>query len=190
MDSTLLLEPNQQAQHLLNTRDCQNTTPTSSQVVIQPKAQNHKTHWNLPFYPLFFSSFPVQASCIFPFSYSSRICQLNPTQHKLKRDPEKTQRRKEMEIGYEEKDFLACCGSTKFAKEMALASPFASLEQAVTAATDIWFNKIDVTAWLQAFSAHPQIGDSNSSSSQSHNQTSTQFSFLIFNSSIIQFKLT
>jgi 5-hydroxyisourate hydrolase/2-oxo-4-hydroxy-4-carboxy-5-ureidoimidazoline decarboxylase len=95
-----------------------------------------------------------------------------------------------MEIGYEEKDFLACCGSTKFAKEMALASPFASLEQAVTAATDIWFNKIDVTAWLQAFSAHPQIGDSNSSSSQSHNQTSTQFSFLIFNSSIIQFKLT
>uniref|UniRef100_A0A2N9I1E7 2-oxo-4-hydroxy-4-carboxy-5-ureidoimidazoline decarboxylase n=1 Tax=Fagus sylvatica TaxID=28930 RepID=A0A2N9I1E7_FAGSY len=81
-----------------------------------------------------------------------------------------------MEIGYEEKDFLACCGSTKFAKEMALASPFASLEQAVTAATDIWFNKIDVTAWLQAFSAHPQIGDSNSSSSQSHNQTSTQWS--------------
>ncbi|THG06861.1 hypothetical protein TEA_010198 [Camellia sinensis var. sinensis] len=40
-----------------------------------------------------------------------------------------------------EKDFLACCGSTRFAKEMASAAPFASLQEAVDAATDIWFNK-------------------------------------------------
>jgi len=74
-----------------------------------------------------------------------------------------------MEFGFEEKDFLACCGSTKFAKEMALASPFASLEEAVSAARDIWFNKVDVHAWLQAFSAHPQIGDST----PSHHATPT-----------------
>ncbi|KAG7948648.1 hypothetical protein I3843_13G017400 [Carya illinoinensis] len=75
-----------------------------------------------------------------------------------------------MELGFEEKDFLACCGSTKFAKEMALASPFASLEEAVRAARDIWFNKVDVNAWLQAFSAHPQIGDSTPTSH--HHRTS------------------
>ena len=82
-----------------------------------------------------------------------------------------------MESGFEEKDFLACCGSTKFAQEMALASPFASLEQAVAAATDIWFNKVDVSAWLQAFSAHPQIGDSAPSSQSHHQTTSAQLSF-------------
>lgn len=80
-----------------------------------------------------------------------------------------------MEFGFEEKDFFACCGSTKFAKEMALASPFASLEEAVSAARDTWFNKVDVHAWLQAFSAHPQIGDS-SFSSHSSSPTSAQWS--------------
>lgn len=68
---------------------------------------------------------------------------------------------------FEEEEFLACCGSTKFAKEMAKASPFSSLHDAVTAARDIWFNNVDVTGWLQAFSAHPQIGNPPSSSSHS-----------------------
>ncbi|GMP62326.1 hypothetical protein CsSME_00024469 [Camellia sinensis var. sinensis] len=62
-----------------------------------------------------------------------------------------------------EKDFLACCGSTRFAKEMASAAPFASLQEAVDAATDIWFNKVDINGWLEAFAAHPQIGQSPSS---------------------------
>uniref|UniRef100_A0A7N2R2R4 Transthyretin/hydroxyisourate hydrolase domain-containing protein n=1 Tax=Quercus lobata TaxID=97700 RepID=A0A7N2R2R4_QUELO len=82
-----------------------------------------------------------------------------------------------MESGFDEKDFLACCGSTKFAQEMALAAPFASLEQAVAAATDIWFNKVDVSAWLQAFSAHPQIGDSAPSSQSHHQTTSAHFDY-------------
>ncbi|GAV90038.1 Transthyretin domain-containing protein/OHCU_decarbox domain-containing protein [Cephalotus follicularis] len=62
-----------------------------------------------------------------------------------------------------EKDYLACCGSIQFAKEMALASPFPSLDHAISAARDIWFNKVDVNGWLEAFSAHPQIGGSTSS---------------------------
>ncbi|XP_050385917.1 uric acid degradation bifunctional protein TTL isoform X3 [Argentina anserina] len=56
----------------------------------------------------------------------------------------------------EEEEFLACCGSSQFATEMAKSPPFSSLGEAVTAARDIWFNKVDVTGWLQAFSAHPQ----------------------------------
>ncbi|XP_050237368.1 uric acid degradation bifunctional protein TTL-like [Mercurialis annua] len=49
---------------------------------------------------------------------------------------------KEKMMMFEEKDLMACCGSTKFAKEMTLASPFTSPEQAVAAATNIWFNKV------------------------------------------------
>ncbi|XP_010691956.1 uric acid degradation bifunctional protein TTL isoform X3 [Beta vulgaris subsp. vulgaris] len=63
-----------------------------------------------------------------------------------------------------EDDLLACCGSTKFAKQMAAISPFTDLHHAVQAAKDIWFNKVDVNGWLEAFSAHPQIGQSPSSS--------------------------
>nr|XP_011469582.1 PREDICTED: uric acid degradation bifunctional protein TTL isoform X2 [Fragaria vesca subsp. vesca] len=74
---------------------------------------------------------------------------------------------------FEEEEFRACCGSTQFAKEMAKASPFSSLEEAVTVARDVWFNKVDVTGWLQAFSAHPQIGHSPPSSSH---PTSAQWS--------------
>lgn len=42
----------------------------------------------------------------------------------------------------EAKDFLACCGSTKFAEEMVSAGPFLNVDQAVDAARDIWFNKV------------------------------------------------
>ncbi|CAH9097867.1 unnamed protein product [Cuscuta epithymum] len=59
---------------------------------------------------------------------------------------------------YDEKDFLACCGSTRFAREMASAAPFADCDAAAMAARDIWFNKVDVNGWLEAFAAHPQIG--------------------------------
>lgn len=41
-----------------------------------------------------------------------------------------------------EDEFLACCGSTEFAKQMAAASPFPSLDQAIVAARDLWFNKV------------------------------------------------
>ncbi|PON56706.1 Transthyretin/hydroxyisourate hydrolase [Parasponia andersonii] len=85
-----------------------------------------------------------------------------------------------MEFG--EEDLLACCGSTRFAHELAKASPFSSLHEAITLARDVWFNKVDVHAWLQAFSAHPQIGhsppssSSSSSSSSSAHSTSAQWS--------------
>ncbi|RVX13506.1 hypothetical protein CK203_021037 [Vitis vinifera] len=39
--------------------------------------------------------------------------------------------------------------------------PFANLDQAIDAARDIWFNKVDVNGWLEAFAAHPQIGQTH-----------------------------
>ncbi|XP_028787279.1 uric acid degradation bifunctional protein TTL isoform X3 [Neltuma alba] len=79
-----------------------------------------------------------------------------------------------MDLRFDEKDFLGCCGSTRFAKEMALASHFSSLQAAISAARDIWFNKVDVNGWLEAFSAHPQIGESRASAPTS--ETSAQWS--------------
>lgn len=38
--------------------------------------------------------------------------------------------------------FLKCCGSVRFASEMARVAPFSSLELAVEAARDIWWNKV------------------------------------------------
>nr|AKF43400.1 transthyretin-like S-allantoin synthase protein [Pelargonium nanum] len=77
-------------------------------------------------------------------------------------------------MGFDEKDYLACCGSSKFAKEMASASPFETLEDALTTARHIWFNKVDVNGWLEAFEAHPQIGKSPSPNHKS--ETSAQWS--------------
>lgn len=46
------------------------------------------------------------------------------------------------EIKVDEKEALACCGSSQFAKQMALASPFPSVDHAISVAKDIWFNKV------------------------------------------------
>eukprot|EP00252_Welwitschia_mirabilis_P026385 TRINITY_DN8665_c0_g1_i1.p1 TRINITY_DN8665_c0_g1~~TRINITY_DN8665_c0_g1_i1.p1 ORF type:complete len:342 (+),score=56.27 TRINITY_DN8665_c0_g1_i1:105-1130(+) len=70
-------------------------------------------------------------------------------------------------------DFLACCGSTKFATEMAKNAETYTLSQAVQTSRDVWFNKVDVTGWLEAFAAHPQIGDRDY---RNKNETSKEWS--------------
>ncbi|XP_017223816.1 uric acid degradation bifunctional protein TTL isoform X2 [Daucus carota subsp. sativus] len=79
-----------------------------------------------------------------------------------------------MEGVFGEAEYLACCGSHKFAKQMVESGPFSSLEQAISAATHIWFNQVDVNGWLEAFGAHPQIGQSPSNDHKS--PTSAQWS--------------
>ncbi|RYR19793.1 hypothetical protein Ahy_B03g064685 [Arachis hypogaea] len=49
-------------------------------------------------------------------------------------------------------DFSSCCVGTTFANEMAMASPFSSLEHAITVVRDIWFRKLNVRSWLEAIS--------------------------------------
>ncbi|KAG6467855.1 hypothetical protein ZIOFF_072419 [Zingiber officinale] len=65
-----------------------------------------------------------------------------------------------------EEDVLRCCGSKPFAKELASALPFFDLHHAIQFACGIWFNKIDVVRWLEAFAAHPPIGSISPSVSQ------------------------
>jgi OHCU decarboxylase len=53
--------------------------------------------------------------------------------------------------------FLRCCGSSRWAREMAAARPFESAERLHEAADRIW-SSLDAADWLEAFAAHPRIG--------------------------------
>jgi OHCU decarboxylase len=56
-------------------------------------------------------------------------------------------------------ELLRCCGSTRWARQVAEARPFASFELLLEAADRTWWS-LDVEDWLEAFRAHPRIGES------------------------------
>ena len=55
--------------------------------------------------------------------------------------------------------FRDCCGSTRWARLMTLARPFESEVELMYSAGAIWRDLRDAD-WLEAFSAHPMIGES------------------------------
>ncbi len=65
----------------------------------------------------------------------------------------------EVEIG-----FLDCCGSRAWAAAMASRRPFASIAE-VHEAADAQLDRLERKDWLQAFGAHPRIGDSSPAAS-------------------------
>jgi 2-oxo-4-hydroxy-4-carboxy-5-ureidoimidazoline decarboxylase len=52
-----------------------------------------------------------------------------------------------------------CCGSTRWARQMAAVRPFVSAEAIMAQADAIW-SGLDRADWLEAFAAHPKIGES------------------------------
>jgi OHCU decarboxylase len=54
--------------------------------------------------------------------------------------------------------FLRCCGSRRWAGAMAEARPFDSLETMIAAGDACWA-ALTPDDWLEAFAAHPQIGE-------------------------------
>jgi OHCU decarboxylase len=50
-----------------------------------------------------------------------------------------------------------CCGSSRWAQQVARARPFDSID-ALTAAADALWWALDRADWLEAFAAHPRIG--------------------------------
>src|SRR2546423_10874140 len=75
------------------------------------------------------------------------------------------QRLNEETASQAETEFLKCCGSTRWAQAMAAARPFAN-------AADL-FAKADIAAasltdkdWLEAFRAHPKIGEQKAATAQ------------------------
>ncbi len=63
-------------------------------------------------------------------------------------------------------EFLKCCGSTGWAGSMAGARPFASA-QAMFDKADEFFAGLSDEDWLEAFRAHPKIGEKKAATAQS-----------------------
>jgi OHCU decarboxylase len=63
-----------------------------------------------------------------------------------------------MTPGEAEERLQAACGSREWARRMAAARPFASEEKLLAAAERIWLD-LGSQDWLEAFAAHPRIGE-------------------------------
>jgi 2-oxo-4-hydroxy-4-carboxy-5-ureidoimidazoline decarboxylase len=56
-------------------------------------------------------------------------------------------------------ELLACCGASRWAREMAARRPFGNAADVFAAADHIW-GSLGRDGWLEAFASHPQIGES------------------------------
>ena len=65
-----------------------------------------------------------------------------------------------------EDEFLKCCGSKRWASEMADARPFANTDELAAKADSIWWS-LGEEDWLEAFRAHPKIGEQKAAAAQS-----------------------
>ena len=54
-------------------------------------------------------------------------------------------------------ELLKCCGSMSWAQQLAAHRPYSNVEELMTTAEQIWW-RLGEQDWLEAFSAHPQIG--------------------------------
>ena len=54
---------------------------------------------------------------------------------------------------------LTCCASLQWARKLANMSPFADFDALLESARSIWWSGTGVSGWLEAFAAHPKIGD-------------------------------
>ncbi|HUP62701.1 MAG TPA: allantoicase [Thermoanaerobaculia bacterium] len=69
-----------------------------------------------------------------------------------------------------------CCGSQRWAEQVAAARPFESWDALLETANRAWY-ALDARDWLEAFSAHPRIGERKagwSSQEQSGTQTASE----------------
>jgi OHCU decarboxylase len=65
-----------------------------------------------------------------------------------------------------EQEFLKCCGSKRWAQILAAARPFADASELFSKADDLWWS-LSEADWLEAFQAHPKIGEKKAAVSQS-----------------------
>ena len=66
-------------------------------------------------------------------------------------------------------EFLKCCGSTKWAHEMTAARPFATAQELFASADDV-SSSLEDEDWLEAFRAHPKIGEKRAATVQSQQE--------------------
>lgn len=59
-----------------------------------------------------------------------------------------------------EDEFVKCCGSMAWVRTMTGRRPYTNRERMLRAASEVWW-RLDAEDWMEAFRAHPQIGQSN-----------------------------
>jgi OHCU decarboxylase len=65
-----------------------------------------------------------------------------------------------------EAEFLKCCGSTSWSQAMTAIRPFKSIDDLLAKADSVWWS-LDQEDWLEAFRAHPKIGEKKAATVQS-----------------------
>lgn len=65
-----------------------------------------------------------------------------------------------------EAEFLKCCGCRNWAAAMSAARPFVNVEELLTKADSTW-RSLASEDWLEAFRAHPKIGEKKAAAAQS-----------------------
>jgi OHCU decarboxylase len=63
-------------------------------------------------------------------------------------------------------ELLKCCGSRRWASEMAAIRPFDTLDELMAEAGRVW-QSLSEADWLEAFRAHPKIGEKKAATTQS-----------------------
>jgi allantoicase len=72
-----------------------------------------------------------------------------------------------------ESDLLACCGSRRWTRRMVESQPFPTAEQMLEAADRIWW-ELSPEDWLEAFAAHPRIGERTADAQASREQAGVE----------------
>jgi OHCU decarboxylase len=72
-----------------------------------------------------------------------------------------------------ESEIFACCGSRRWASEMAARRPFADFARLADAADEIWW-ALERADWLEAFAAHPRIGERAATGSETSRRWAAQ----------------
>jgi len=65
-----------------------------------------------------------------------------------------------------EAEFLKCCGSKRWARSMTSVRPFEGVDDLLAKADSLWWS-LGQEDWLEAFRAHPKIGEKKAAASQS-----------------------
>src|SRR5262245_40356246 len=65
-----------------------------------------------------------------------------------------------------DEELLKCCGSMRWARRMSDARPFGNLAHLTTEADRVW-TSLTEDDWLEAFRAHPKIGERKAAATQS-----------------------
>lgn len=64
-----------------------------------------------------------------------------------------------------ERELLTCCGSREWARRMAAGRPFRDAEEVMDEADAVWW-ELGSADWLEAFRAHPRIGETKAEAGQ------------------------